>query len=75
MKVPGELVRLKLLTRKFVIQKYFKQNETPKIHIGCGDHLFEGWLNCDKFMASADIYLNVYSKFPFESNSFNKAYS
>ena len=75
MKVPGELVRLKVLARKSVIAKYFENNATPKIHIGCGDHLFDGWLNCDKFMAGAEIYLNVYSKFPFKSDSFDKAYS
>lgn len=75
MKVPGELVRLKLLVRKFVVQKYLKNNKIPKLHIGCGDHIYPGWLNCDKFMAGADIYLNVYAKFPFESNTFEKAYS
>lgn len=75
MKVPGELVRLKILVRKFVIANYLKQTKEPKIHIGCGESFFPGWLNCDKFVAGADIYLNVYSKFPFADNTFCKAYS
>ena len=75
MKVPGELVRLKILVRRFVVAKYLQQTSEPKIHIGCGESFFPGWLNCDKFVAGADIYLNVYSKFPFADNTFNKAYS
>ena len=66
----GELVRIKVFARPFALNRYFKNNSEPKLHIGCGSHLKEGWLNADKFNANADIYLNALRRMPFKANTF-----
>ena len=75
MKIPGELVRLKWFIRPFIINAYLKRNKEPKLHLGSGEHIIPGFLNGDKFMANADIYLDLYRHFPFKSNTFTKVYS
>lgn len=44
--------------------------------MGAGPHKGkDGWLTADAFKYEADIYMNVYSKFPFPDNSFDVIYS
>ncbi len=69
MLLSGELNRLRWFVRHFTIQKYLKNNPEPKLHLGSGGKIIEGWLNGDKFNPKADIYLNVYDKLPFKKNS------
>ena len=65
----GELVRIKVFAGPFALNRYFKNNSEPKLHIGCGSHLKEGWLNAYKFNANADIYLNALRRMPFKANT------
>jgi len=64
---------LKLRARLFAniaTRRYIKNNQPPqKIHIGCGNRLFTGWLNCD--LKNADINIDFASgKLPFPSEYF-----
>lgn len=71
----GEAVKLKVFARPFVVNKYLKNSTEPKLHLGSGDNVVDGWLNADKFRSAADIYLNAYNRFPFPDNTFKVIYS
>ncbi|MDR3177221.1 MAG: methyltransferase domain-containing protein [Desulfovibrio sp.] len=72
----GELVRIKMMIRPFVIKRYLNSHNRRLLNVGAGPHKGKGdWLTADAFKAEADIYLNVYSKFPFPDNSFDVVYS
>lgn len=70
----GELNRLRVLTRASVIRRYLAIHPEPKLHLGCGSRLVEGWLNADKFDPRADIYLDVYRRLPFTGNALRAIY-
>lgn len=59
--------------RRHIIKRYFRNVSSPKIQIGCGSHLLEGWLNGD--IAEGDIYIDATKKLPFKDNSFDHIYS
>lgn len=59
-----------------IVQRYFAQTDEPKLHLGCGDCLLEGWLNSDLFPCSPRVLrLDATRPFPFASNTFAYAYS
>lgn len=59
-----------------IIWDYFSSHEVKKLHIGCGIHTMEGWLNSDYFPKTGDtIFLDATSRFPFEDNSFDFIFS
>jgi predicted SAM-dependent methyltransferase len=74
-KPPSFLNGIKVLARPFSINRYFRDNPSPKLHLGCGDNNVAGWLNADKFSFKADIYLDAKKKFPFKNNLFDLIYS
>jgi len=67
--------RIKKSSYKEII-KYIAENEIKKLHIGCGGHLFPGWLNSDIVKEKLDvIYLDASQKFPIVSGSFDYIFS
>lgn len=55
---------------------YLKTTDIPKLHIGCGPFVMEGWLNVDIQCSCSDIrYLDAGKPYPFPDNSFNYIYS
>lgn len=49
---------------------------TPKLHIGCGPFVMDGWLNVDINCCRPDIrYLDAGKPYPFPDHSFNYIYS
>lgn len=75
MRLHGEGARIRRLWRPWVIKRYLSNTKSPRLHIGCGGRIAEGWLNVDKFAASADTFLNAYKKFPFNDNTFDYVFS
>jgi len=57
-------------------RNFFNESRVKKLHIGCADHLLDGWLNTDYFPPSSSIlHLDATKKFPFEDNTFDYAFS
>ncbi len=46
-----------------------------KLHIGCGPHHLEGWLNADLYPRGNQIALDATKRFPFEDGTFDFAYT
>jgi predicted SAM-dependent methyltransferase len=58
------------------IRGYFEQHTTRKLHIGCGYHTLDTWLNSDYFPESAAvIHLDATKPFPFDDGVFDYVFS
>ncbi|NDV61639.1 methyltransferase domain-containing protein [Puniceicoccales bacterium CK1056] len=56
--------------------RYLKQSTSPKLHIGCGHHPLDSWLNTDMHLASKNsFYLNATRRFPYPDNAFDYIFS
>jgi len=55
--------------------RYFKQFETTKLHLGSSNHLLKGWLNTDLCPGKDVMMLDATASYPFESDSFDFVYS
>ncbi|OGI08686.1 MAG: hypothetical protein A2Y40_05265 [Candidatus Margulisbacteria bacterium GWF2_35_9] len=70
--------------RSRMISRYLKNNNHPRLHLGCGPRNFKGWLNAD-FMRSPSYYLKAdpqiipmdicFLPLPFPDNSIEFVYS
>ena len=71
------LTKKKILrTDEKILATYRNKNKVMKLHIGCGDHLLEGWLNTDLDPVSNTIFhLNATWKFPFNNDMFDYVFS
>jgi predicted SAM-dependent methyltransferase len=59
-----------------LVNSYIQQNEVRKLHIGCGPHPIDGWLNSDYQAIPKDILqLDATKTFPIESNKFDYIFS
>lgn len=61
------------LIRECYIRKYLKENKVCKLHLGCGNNYYKGFLNSDAL--SGKIYIDIRKKLPFRSNTFDEIYS
>jgi predicted SAM-dependent methyltransferase len=53
-----------------ILRKFNRENKPLKLHIGCGGHYKEGWVNIDNNpRAKKDLRLNVLKGIPFPDNS------
>jgi predicted SAM-dependent methyltransferase len=70
------LYRLRLLRRRFlglntkIINDYLRATDEPKLHIGGGWHLIEGWLNTDIALISGVMHMDATRSFPFREETF-----
>lgn len=63
-------------TNRRVAKLYFADVNEPKLHIGCGYNLIDGWLNSDKDPRDANVmYLDAARSFPFPDATFAYVYS
>lgn len=64
------------LVDRQAISAYFKQNQTRKLHIGCGDNVLDGWLNSNYYPdPSHIIHLDATESFPLGNNEFDYIFS
>lgn len=58
-----------------IAKRYLAQASEPKLHIGCGAHLLDGWLNSDLCPRSANVMrLDATRRFPFADDTFAFVY-
>lgn len=59
-----------------IIRSYFETAPVKKLHVGCGKHRLEGWLNADYFPKLKDVIrLDATKNYPFENNQFDYVFS
>lgn len=69
------LRRLRGTDERFA-RRYLAETVEPKLHIGCGRNLLDGWLNSDLLPGSDEVLrLDATRRFPFAANSFAYAYA
>ncbi|MCI0599716.1 MAG: methyltransferase domain-containing protein [Beijerinckiaceae bacterium] len=74
-----ELLKIARLARRTVgrvdrniIEAYAARNSVRKLHIGCGNHILDGWLNSDYYpRSSAILHLDATQPFPFQNEEFD----
>jgi predicted SAM-dependent methyltransferase len=60
-----------LRRRSGMIDAYLQSNPVPKLQLGCGPVVLQGWLNADLRPRRAEqVYLDVTERFPFENDTF-----
>ena len=64
------------LNSRRVARRYFAESAAPKLHLACGNHPLDGWLNTDlKPRARGVMRMDMARPFPFPDASFVRAYS
>ncbi|WP_310489426.1 methyltransferase domain-containing protein [Chamaesiphon sp. VAR_69_metabat_338] len=55
-----------------LVENYLRQHDVRKLHIGCGYHMLDGWLNSDYQAIPKDILqVDATKTFPIDSNKFD----
>ena len=69
-------IRKILRTDERILTNYQNRHGTLKLHIGCGEHILDGWLNSDLGTRSREIlHLNATWQFPFNDDSVDLVFS
>jgi predicted SAM-dependent methyltransferase len=59
-----------------IIKDYLAHHGIKKLHLGCGVHLLDGWLNSDFFpRANNVVHIDATGVYPFPDGTFDYAYS
>jgi predicted SAM-dependent methyltransferase len=59
-----------------LVDHYLQQHDVRKLHIGCGPHLLDGWLNSDYQAIPRDILeIDATKTFPIASNKFDYVFT
>jgi predicted SAM-dependent methyltransferase len=58
------------------IREYLKRTSVRRLHLGCGEHLLPGWLNCDRrLLVTGVVHLDVREPFPINDDQFDYVFS
>ena len=59
-----------------IMDEYFSRYTVRKLHIGCGSHILEGWLNTNFFPQNSRVFhLDSTKDFPFPAQTFDYIFS
>jgi predicted SAM-dependent methyltransferase len=63
-------------TDEKIIREYLKQQKTRKLHLGCGAHVLDGWLNTNVFTESHLVArMDATKPYPLDDDAFDYAFS
>ncbi len=68
-------VRLLMWRDARTIRRHLAVAAPKKLHVGCGPHHLEGWLNADLFPRGSQIRLDATRRFPLDDNTFDFVYT
>lgn len=77
-RAPGTLARraVQLLRRPARVRRYLRENARPRLHIGCGEHALEGWLDTDLVPRTPGaVFMDARRRFPFPDECFELVFS
>src|SRR5947209_6272865 len=57
------------LVRRRTIERYLADTDSPRLHVGAGEHRLDGWLNSD--IVAGDVYLDLARALPFPDATFD----
>ena len=58
------------------VRRYFDAQTVPRLHVGCGLNILDGWLNCDLNPKRPDVLpMDATKRFPFDDGKFDYVYS
>ena len=60
---------------KGIVHQYLSSKGPKKLHLGCGPHRLDSWLNADIFCRHGVTYVDVAHRFPFPDAAFDYVYS
>jgi len=64
------------LKEERTIDAYFREHATRKLHVGCGENMLPGWLNCDlKPRTGRVLRLDATKRYPFDDGQFDYVFS
>ena len=64
------------LSDRAIGARYLAESDTPKLHIGCGEHVLSGWLNTDYEPELPMVtHLDARQHFPFKEETFDYIFS
>jgi predicted SAM-dependent methyltransferase len=66
------------LRRRRRIDAYLRAHSAPKLQLGTGSNLLEGWLNTDVYDETRQgrvVYLDARRRFPFSDGTFDRVFS
>ena len=64
------------LSSRKLVSAYLANNQTKKLHIGCGDNILPEWLNTDYYPKNRNIpHLDATKQYPFEDGTFDYIFS
>lgn len=77
LRLPGTLQRLLGLEHRARARLIGQTvvHPTPKLHLGCGMHILEDWLNADLERQAGAIRLNATQRYPFDDGTFAYIFS
>lgn len=59
-----------------IVRRYLAEQPGPKLHIGAGPHVRDGWLNTNwRVLAPGSIHLDATRRFPFADGTFDLVHS
>lgn len=73
---PSKIAEIIEFINKFAVFSYLKNNQVPKLHLGCGPYVVKEWLNTDIQCKSPGVcYLDAGENYPYPNESFEYIYS
>lgn len=70
------ILNINIAINRIVPVRYLANNATPRLNLGCGQNIIEGWLNADLHPHCPEVFqMNAGKRYPFPDEAFDYVYS